>query len=104
MPSATCAGWSEIENSTESVVVWGGYRFQGGTTNTSLGPHSSTWSSTLVVPPPSVQTKMVPSVDRYFSPLKPFGRSARWAPIVGSTGPPLIGLAYGKRAPWLLST
>ena len=73
--------------------------FHGGTTKTSFGPHSSTLPSTVVVPLPSTQTKIEPSVARYFSPLKPFGSSARPAPMVGSTGPPLMGLAYRTRAP-----
>ena len=41
----------------------GEYFFHDGTTNTSFGPHSSTLPPTLVVPSPSTQTKMVPSVD-----------------------------------------
>ncbi|MGB6320331.1 MAG: cupin domain-containing protein, partial [Xanthobacteraceae bacterium] len=49
------------------------YRSTDGTTNTSCGPHSKTLPSTVVVPLPSAQTKIVPSVARYGSPLNPSG-------------------------------
>ena len=59
MPSASCAGRSEIENSTDCAAAVWAWRFHDGTTKTSRGPHSSTWPSTVVVPRPSAQAKTV---------------------------------------------
>src|SRR5262245_26691604 len=64
MPRTSCIGRSEIENSTDSFGALCEWRAHGGITNTSFGPHSRVWSPTLVVPPPSTHTKMVPSVER----------------------------------------
>ena len=63
MPSDSCAGRSEIENSTDSFLAMCECFIHDGTTNTSYGPHSNTLPPILVAPSPSTQTKMVPSVD-----------------------------------------
>src|SRR5215467_6368577 len=100
MPSAFCAGRSEKLKSTDSSLASCDTACHEGTTKMSRGPQVNDLSPTRLVPCPSTAQKIVASVARYGCPLKPFGRNWRYAPIVGSGGPPVFALRYSNLKPW----
>src|SRR6185295_4205887 len=73
MPSASCAGRSENENSTHSGSPSRRSGCHDGTTNVSFGSKSKTASPIRARPLPSTTEYTVASVERLASPRKPAG-------------------------------